>query len=83
MTVSLKDDKQKLEVLETWELTLYISGQSPKSRNTLSALEKICDEYLRGKCHDRSHRFTKNSSVCDGGSNFGNSNDYSEKSKAH
>jgi circadian clock protein KaiB len=50
MTQALNDDKQKDALAETWELTLYTFGQSPKSRNTLTALENICNEYIKGKC---------------------------------
>lgn len=34
---------------ETWELRLYVAGQSPRSLAAFSNLKKICDEHLSGR----------------------------------
>lgn len=34
---------------ERWELRLYVAGQTPKSRNAIANLKKICETELRGK----------------------------------
>ncbi|GAB4054677.1 circadian clock KaiB family protein [Spirosoma litoris] len=34
---------------ETWELRLYIAGNTPKSQTALSNLKKYCEEYLKDK----------------------------------
>src|SRR6266850_6353890 len=33
----------------TWELRLYVAGQSPKSIRAFANLKKICEEHLAGK----------------------------------
>ncbi len=34
--------------VETWELRLYIAGQTPKSLTAFANLKRICEEYLAG-----------------------------------
>ncbi|MVM29635.1 circadian clock protein KaiB [Spirosoma sp. HMF4905] len=34
---------------ETWELRLYIAGNTPKSQTALSNLKRYCEEHLKGK----------------------------------
>ena len=34
---------------ETWELRLYIAGQTPKSVAAFANLKKLCEEYLPGR----------------------------------
>ena len=34
---------------ETWELRLYIAGQTPKSIAAFANLKKICEEHLKGQ----------------------------------
>ena len=36
---------------KTWELRLYVAGQTPKSLTAFANLKKICDEYLTGQYH--------------------------------
>ena len=36
---------------KTWELRLYVAGQTPKSIAAFANLKKICDEYLAGQYH--------------------------------
>jgi circadian clock protein KaiB len=33
----------------TWELTLYIAGQTPRSLAAVENLDNICQRYLRGR----------------------------------
>ena len=34
---------------ETWNLRLYVAGQSPKSLTAFSNLKTICEEHLKGR----------------------------------
>jgi len=34
---------------ETWQLRLYIAGQTPKSLEALANLRRICEEHLKGR----------------------------------
>ena len=34
---------------ESWELRLYVAGQTPKSMTAFSNLKKLCAEHLAGK----------------------------------
>jgi circadian clock protein KaiB len=34
---------------ETWNLRLYVAGQTPKSIQAFSNLKKICEEHLAGR----------------------------------
>ena len=34
---------------ETWELRLYVAGQTPKSVAALSNLRRYCEEHLKGR----------------------------------
>ncbi len=34
---------------ETWELRLYVAGQTPKSVTALANLHRYCEEYLQGR----------------------------------
>jgi circadian clock protein KaiB len=34
---------------ETWELRLYVAGQTPKSVAALANLKKYCEQYLKGR----------------------------------
>jgi circadian clock protein KaiB len=34
---------------QKYELRLYVAGQTPRSRMAISAIRKICDEYLAGR----------------------------------
>jgi len=43
--------KQRQPVDETWELRLYVAGQTPKSIEAFVNLRKICEEHLAGKYH--------------------------------
>ena len=34
---------------ETWELRLYVAGQTPKSVTALANLRKYCEQHLKGR----------------------------------
>jgi circadian clock protein KaiB len=36
---------------KTWELRLYVAGQTPKSLVAFANLKKICEEHLAGQYH--------------------------------
>ena len=45
-----KAKKAKSDAMEeTWNLRLYVAGQTPKSIMAFTNLKKICDEHLAGK----------------------------------
>jgi circadian clock protein KaiB len=45
-----KEKKAKPDSTEkTWNLRLYVAGQTPKSISAFSNLKKICEEHLAGK----------------------------------
>jgi circadian clock protein KaiB len=37
--------------IKTWELRLYVAGQTPKSLAAFANLKKICEEHLAGQYH--------------------------------
>ena len=37
------------EEAETWELRLYVAGQTPKSVTAFANLKKLCEEHLPGR----------------------------------
>ncbi len=39
------------ETGETWDLTLYVAGQTRKSLAALANLKRFCEEHLAGKYH--------------------------------
>jgi len=41
--------KTKTATAETWELRLYVAGQSPKSLTAFANLKKLCEEHLPGR----------------------------------
>ena len=38
-----------MEIKETWELRLYVAGQTPKSVTALKNLKKYCETHLKGQ----------------------------------
>jgi circadian clock protein KaiB len=36
---------------ESWELRLYVAGQTARSATALANLKRICEEHLKGKYH--------------------------------
>jgi len=39
------------EQIDSWNMRLYVAGQTPKSLRALANLKQICEEYLAGKYH--------------------------------
>jgi circadian clock protein KaiB len=49
MSKKNKIANQTPEQSETWELRLYVAGQTPNSMKALANLKKIAEEHLKGK----------------------------------
>ncbi|WP_424356925.1 circadian clock KaiB family protein [Methanocella sp. MCL-LM] len=32
-----------------WDLRIYVAGETPKSRDAIANLRKVCEEYLKGR----------------------------------
>lgn len=43
--------KSQQQPEKTWELRLYVAGQTPKSLKAFANLKKICEEHLAGEYH--------------------------------
>ena len=43
------ESRQNNEEGESWELRLYVAGQTPKSVAALANLRRICEEHLAGE----------------------------------
>ncbi|MHB8110686.1 MAG: circadian clock KaiB family protein [Syntrophorhabdaceae bacterium] len=41
--------KEREDDSETWELRLYVAGQTPKSLAAFANLKKLCEEHMPGK----------------------------------
>ena len=48
MNLVLPQKKQEMEKQTTWELRLYVAGNTPKSVAALSNLKKYCETHLKG-----------------------------------
>ena len=44
-----KNPGESKERIESWELRLYVAGQTPKSMAAFSNLKKLCEERLQGQ----------------------------------
>lgn len=42
---------RKKAAQESWQLRLYVAGQTPKSIMAFANLKRICEEHLEGKYH--------------------------------
>jgi len=42
---------ESAEHIDSWNMRLYVAGQTPKSLRALTNLKRICEEYLAGKYH--------------------------------
>ncbi|HAR63312.1 MAG: circadian clock protein KaiB [Candidatus Margulisiibacteriota bacterium] len=47
----MENKKEKEPVPETWQLRLYVAGETARSVAAISNLRKICEEYLAGHYH--------------------------------
>lgn len=45
----MNQDQEPNSEVETWELRLYIAGQTPKSVRAFANLKKLCEEYLHNQ----------------------------------
>lgn len=45
------DGQQEPAENTSWDLRLYVAGQTPRSLQAFSNLKRICDEHLAGKFH--------------------------------
>ena len=43
--------QESADQTESWNMRLYIAGQTPKSLRALANLKEICETYLAGKYH--------------------------------
>lgn len=43
------DDRIDVTDEDTWELRLYVAGQTPKSLTAFANLKRICEQYLEGR----------------------------------
>jgi circadian clock protein KaiB len=43
-----ENNKTKKKTMETWELRLYVAGQTPKSMTAFKNLKEYCEEHLKG-----------------------------------
>ena len=51
---------------KTWELRLYVAGQTPKSLAAFANLKKICEEHLKGEYHIEVIDLLKNPQLASG-----------------
>jgi circadian clock protein KaiB len=51
---------------DTWDLRLYVAGQTPRSVTAFSNLKKLCEEYLPGKYHIEVIDLVKNPQLAQG-----------------
>jgi circadian clock protein KaiB len=42
---------ESADATESWNMRLYVAGQTPKSLRALANLKQICEEHLAGKYH--------------------------------
>ena len=45
----MNDVTEDINEPESWELRLYVAGQTPKSITAFNNLKKLCEEHLAGK----------------------------------
>ena len=43
--------QESTDQTESWNMRLYIAGQTPKSLRALANLKQICEQHLAGKYH--------------------------------
>ncbi len=48
---SVKKSDGRTRKRATWELRLYVAGQTPKSVAAFANLKRICEEHLQGQYH--------------------------------
>lgn len=55
---------------KTWELRLYVAGNTPKSIRAFNNLKKICEEYVPGQYHIEVIDLLKNPQLAKGDQNL-------------
>lgn len=43
--------KQDIDEQGTWDLKIYVAGETEKSRTAIANLQKVCEEHLKGRYH--------------------------------
>ncbi|HZM02894.1 MAG TPA: circadian clock KaiB family protein [Candidatus Saccharimonadales bacterium] len=61
-----KKDSPKAPSQETWELRLYVAGQTSKSVTAFANLKKICEQHIVGKYHIEVIDLLKNPTLAKG-----------------
>jgi circadian clock protein KaiB len=51
MSKPVSGEKKNAPDSETWELRLYVAGQTAKSLTAFANLKRICEEHISGKYH--------------------------------
>jgi circadian clock protein KaiB len=50
MSPNTKKNKKPEAEEEFWNLRIYIAGETPKMKEAIQNLKKVCNEYLPGRC---------------------------------
>jgi len=58
--------KSSRRTQKTWDLRLYVAGQTPKSLAAFANLKKICEEHLAGQYHIEVIDLLKNPQLASG-----------------
>jgi circadian clock protein KaiB len=61
-----KKNSAKIPSEETWELRLYVAGQTSKSVTAFANLKKICEQHITGKYHIEVIDLLKNPALAKG-----------------
>jgi circadian clock protein KaiB len=61
-----KKNSSKIPSEETWELRLYVAGQTSKSVTAFANLKKICQQHITGKYHIEVIDLLKNPALAKG-----------------
>jgi circadian clock protein KaiB len=48
-TDTIKSNKTSPQKLETWNLRLYVAGQTPRAVAAFANLQKLCEEHVPGR----------------------------------
>lgn len=64
--IATTKNPSKLTLSKTWELRLYVAGQTSKSITAFANLKKICEEHIPGKYHIEVVDLLKNPTLAKG-----------------
>jgi circadian clock protein KaiB len=62
----LKKERRQRAEEESWELRLYVAGQTPNAVTAFENLKKLCEEHLGGKYHIEVIDLLKNPQLAQG-----------------